>query len=118
MISLERMLQIFNRYESIYIGKTPGYKPGVLRCLYEKILIKRIFEFNSAQYKRFVPIFRICTCSLQKSCDSMLPCLSNYLNSQSPAVRENPLNNMQKPHIIITKYANKDLRDENNYVVI
>jgi len=31
---------------------------------------------------------------------------------------ENLLYNMQKPHIIITKYANKDLRDENNYVVI
>ena len=36
----------------------------------------------------------------------------------SPLSGENLLYNMQKPHIIITKYANKDLRDENNYVVI
>ena len=36
----------------------------------------------------------------------------------SPLSGENLLYNMQKPHIIITKYANKDLRDENNCVAI
>ncbi|HCJ07319.1 MAG TPA: hypothetical protein DHV96_02815 [Lachnospiraceae bacterium] len=39
------------------------------------------------------------------------------ISHNSPLSGENLLYNMQKPHII-TKYANKDLRDENNCVAI
>ena len=46
------------------------------------------------------------------------PQRKRHISHNSPLSGENLLYNMQKPHIIITKYAYKDLRDENNCIAI